>query len=81
MFITTNTYERKNYFNDATVARTRIKTLYVVKKLYPFFLYSFVAMPDHWHLLMRVPPPGSISKNMNSWKSAVVMNTGLPKIW
>lgn len=81
MFITTNTFKRQPIFTDPGMARLSIETLYNVKTLHPFLLFSFVVMPDHWHMLIRVPPPGSISKIMNSWKSAVVMNSGLKKIW
>lgn len=38
-------------------------------------------MPDHVHVLMHVPEPETISAIMNVWKSGVVSNIGVPKLW
>ena len=81
MFVTTNTYQRKKIFKDGTHAREAVECLYRVQQLHPFFLYGFVIMHDHCHFLMEVPVPGSISKIMNSYKSAVVQSIGLQKVW
>jgi putative transposase len=81
MFITTNTHDRATYFLDEDIARISIEMLYDVKKRHPFYLHSFVVMPDHWHMLLCVPPPGLISVIMNQWKSLTVKNTNEVKIW
>ena len=82
MFVTTNTFERKNTFQKDIYAREAIETLYRVQPIHPFFLYGFVIMPDHCHFLLCVPPPETISKIMNVYKSGVTFNTGLRrKMW
>lgn len=81
MFITTNAYQRQKIFLNDAYAREAIECLYRVQELYAFYLYGFVIMPDHCHFLMSVPSPGSISKIMNSYKSAVVQSVGLQKVW
>lgn len=81
MFITTNSFEQRKIFQDPADAREAIECLYRVQKLHPFFLFGFVIMPDHCHFLMFVESPVSISRIMNSYKSAVVQSTGAEKLW
>ncbi len=81
MFVTTNTYQSARFFDDATYAREAIECLYRVQSLRPFLLFGFVIMPDHCHFLLNVPERGSISKIMNSYKSALVQSIGIPKLW
>ncbi len=81
MFITTNTMNRRKVFANPAYAREVIETLYRVQELHPFFLFGFVIMPDHCHLLLNVPPPESISRIMNCFKSGVSHNIGLGTIW
>lgn len=81
MFITTNTLDRKKIFADPANAREVIDVLYRVQELHPFFLYSFVIMPNHVHLLMSVPDGGSISKIINRFKMGVSHSLGQGPIW
>lgn len=81
MFITTNTYDRIRFFENPAYAREAIECLYRVQLLYPFLLFGFVIMPNHCHFLLNVCAPGSISKIMNSYKSALVQSIGVPKLW
>lgn len=81
MLITTNVSERRPLFMKGTYAREAIETLYSVQAVHPFFLYGFVIMPDHCHFLLRVPPPGSISKIMNVYKGIVSLNIGAGPVW
>ena len=81
MFITTNTFNRSPFFADQARAREAVECLYRVQSLYPFFLFGFVIMPDHCHFLLRVDPPLSISTIMNSFKSGLTFDTGIPKLW
>jgi putative transposase len=80
MFVTTNTAKRKPYFAKAAYARQAIESLYRVQMFNPFFLYAFVVMPDHCHLLMHVPEFGSISKIVSAWKRSVAFEVGHP-LW
>lgn len=80
-FVTTCTKDRKPIFLDTAYAREAVETLYKVQALHPFDLYSFVIMPDHCHFHFYIPKNESVSNIMCSYKSAVVMNTGLERIW
>lgn len=81
MFITTNTAKRAPVFSNPAYAREVIDTLYRVQQLHPFFLFAFVVMPDHFHLLLKVPAPGKISTIMNVFKSGVSHSIGAGSIW
>ncbi|MBI3331333.1 transposase [Candidatus Peregrinibacteria bacterium] len=81
MFVTTNVANRRKIFSDPAYAREAIEVLYRVKKLHPFFLYSFVIMPDHCHFLIKVPAQRSISTIMNRFKMGVSHSLGLGSIW
>lgn len=81
MFITTNIKDGKPVFTDPACARIAVETLYSIQNYYPFFLYGFVIMPNHIHLLLRIPEGGSISKTIGAYKRAVTFNIGRGPIW
>ncbi|MSR87276.1 hypothetical protein EXS70_03845 [Candidatus Peribacteria bacterium] len=81
MFITTNSAKRWKIFSEPPCARIAVETLFSIQDFYPFFLHGFVIMPDHCHLLMRVPEGGSISKIIGVYKRAVTFNIGRGPIW
>ena len=81
MFITTNLDQRRNIFAEAPCARIAVETLFSIQDFYPFFLYGFVIMPDHCHLLLRIPEGGSVSKVIGVYKRAVTFNIGRGPIW
>ena len=81
MFVTTNTLERKKVFAQDQYARECIEGLYRVQELHPFFLYGFVVMPDHAHMLLFVPRPEKISTIVKQWKMGISFSLGLGPIW
>jgi len=80
-FITTNTKDRVPYFSDPAYARAAVETLYEIQYLYPFYLYSFVIMPNHCHFLLRVPERGYLSKIMHAFKRGTSFTIGKGPIW
>ena len=81
MLITIVTKKRISIFEDDACAREAIETLYNIQDYYPCFLFAFVFMPDHCHLLLKIPEGGSISKFINVYKRAVTFNIQKGKIW
>lgn len=81
MLITTVTLNRNPVFKDPVMAREAIDRLYRIQSLHPFFIYGFVIMPDHCHFLLKVLPPFTVSRLMNSYKSGLTFDTGIPKLW
>jgi len=81
MMVTSNTLHRAPIFEDAAYAREAIECLFRVKRHYPFKLFAFVIMHDHYHFLLTVPRTNTISRIMNSYKSGLTFDIGVPKIW
>lgn len=81
MLITIVTKKRAPIFTDDACAREAIETLYNIQDHYPCFLFAFVIMPDHCHLLLKIPEGGSISKFINVYKRAVTFNIQKGTIW
>ncbi len=81
MLVTTVTLNRAPVFAHAANAREAIDCLYRVQQLHPFFLFSFVIMPDHCHFLLRVPAPGKISTIMSAYKGGLTFDLGIKKLW
>jgi putative transposase len=81
MLVTTNIARRQRLFASDVYAREAIDALFRTQELYPFFLFAFVIMPDHMHMLISVPEPGSISSVVRSYKRAVSHAIGKGPIW
>ena len=81
MLITTNVKDRLPLFLDAAYAREAIEVLYRVQELHIFFLYGFVIMPDHCHLLIRITEEIKMSKIMNRFKMGLSHSIGKGPIW
>lgn len=81
MFVTTCTVHRVPFFADPAVAREAVERLYRMQSLHPFFLYGFVIMPDHCHLLLKVEQPQTISGIIGAYKSGLTFDCAIPKMW
>jgi putative transposase len=81
MFITTNVGGNEPMFENPAHAHEAIDHLYTIKKEIPFELYGFVIMFDHCHFLMKVLPPGKISKVMRTYKMGLTFQIGHGKFW
>ncbi|MBI3331880.1 transposase [Candidatus Peregrinibacteria bacterium] len=81
MFVTANTLHRRLTFKDPAKARLAVESIYQTQTRFPFFLFSFVVMPDHCHILLSVPDNGSISRIMHDYKRSVSFQLGEGPIW
>ena len=81
MLITTVTHERIPYFKNDTLAREAIEQIYRVQERRPFFLYGFVVMPDHVHMLLNVPGPETVSNILRLYKMGLSFQTGISPLW
>ena len=81
VLVTTNTQDRRRIFSHPAFAREACEALYRVQEIHPFFLYAFVIMPDHCHILMNVSEDIGLSKVMRVYKSAVAHAIGIGPIW
>ncbi len=81
MLITSVAKHRAHIFRDDTNAREAVESLYRTQEQHPFFLYAFVIMPNHVHLLLQVPSPESISRIMNVYKGTASASIGRGPLW
>lgn len=81
MFVTTNILHREPLFTNPANAREAVEHIYRTQQLHPFFLFGFVIMPDHCHILLNVPAPETISQVINTYKSGLAHQLGLGPIW
>lgn len=81
MLVTTNVMNRRKIFSNPVFANEAVLALYKTQQIHPFFLYGFVMMPDHCHLLLSVPEHGSISKIMHTFKRAVSFAIDQGPLW
>ena len=81
MFITTNTKDRIPVFRDPTYANEVLLAIYRTQQIHPYFLYGFVVMPDHCHLLLSAPEYGSVSRIMHTFKRGVSFALELGSLW
>lgn len=81
IFVTTNTLDSKPIFSNDAYAREAIEVLYRVQELHPFFLFGFVIMPNHAHLLLSTIAPKKMSTVIDRWKMGVSHSLGLGPIW
>ena len=61
-FITSNTWERRQLFRSARMAKLFLDVLYHYRTESRFLLHDFCLMPDHFHLLITVKPDTTIEK-------------------
>lgn len=79
--VTIVTHDRERVFAHGPSARECIDTLYRVQQLHVFFIYSFVIMPDHCHVLLKVPSPATMADTIGSFKRNVTMNLARKVLW
>ena len=70
VFLTLTTAGRIAVFENAAYATSALEILKNVKKLHPFHMKAYVAMPDHWHLLIQTDD-GRFDRIIHSFKRNV----------
>ena len=81
MLITTITHNRIPYFKNDALAREAVEQIYRVQERRPFFLYGFVIMPDHVHVLLNAPEPETVSNILRLYKMGLSFQSGISPLW
>lgn len=76
MFVTLNTWNHRQVFIHPDFAKKAIDYLYALMKKHDFTLFSFVVMPDHIHLLLKVNAPSTITVLMNDYRTGLSFELG-----
>jgi len=67
-FITFTCYHRYPHLSDPAVRDLFVQALERTRTLYRMRVYAFVVMPEHVHLLISEPEPGTVANAMQSLK-------------
>jgi len=73
-FITSVTWQRKPLFKENAMVETLRQTLRNVRQLYTFTMQAYIFLPDHFHIMLRLTPPVTISQIMHSFKRNFTWN-------
>lgn len=76
MFVTMNTWHRRQVFIHPNFAKKAIEYLYELMKKKPFILYGFVMMPDHIHLLLTIRAPNTIDEFLSEYRTGLSFELG-----
>jgi len=68
-FVTSKTKNNAHIFSDKKTAEFFLSVLFDCRKKYNFFLFGYVVMPDHFHILIQPDKDYSISQVMQKLKS------------
>ncbi len=60
--VTSATWERRPLFRSERMARLFLEVLYAYREQASFRLHEFALMPDHFHLLVSLPPGLTLEK-------------------
>ncbi len=76
MFISLNTWHRRQVFIHPEFAKKAIDDAYELMKKHRFDLFGFVVMPDHIHLLLTVHKPSTIKELMKDYMTGLSFALG-----
>ena len=75
-FVTSVTYKRQPIFRRANIAELFLETLFHYRDAKVFLLHEFVAMPDHFHLILTPSPRFSLEKAVQRIKGGFSFHVG-----
>jgi len=76
MFVTMNTWHRRQVFVHPKFATKAIDALYAFQKKHHFVLHGFVVMPDHIHLLLTINAPYTIDDFIKDYQTGLSFDLG-----
>jgi putative transposase len=76
-FLTISCYRRRPNFEGAHACNTFVKALERVRRDYILFVYGYVVMPEHVHLLVNEPERDTLARAMQSLKQGVARRLAL----
>jgi putative transposase len=81
-FITFSCFHRAPRLTNEAICLTFLHSLERMRLNYRFFVYGYVLMPEHVHLLISEPEVGTIAKVIQALKISVVRNfSGVGTLW
>jgi putative transposase len=76
MFITMNTWHRRQVFIHPNFAKKAIDYLYLLQKKHGLLIHGFVVMPDHIHLLVTIQKPYTVDAFTHDYRTGLSFELG-----
>ena len=76
MFVTMNTWHRRQVFIHPNFATKAIDYVYALQKKHGFLIHGFVVMPDHIHLLLTIKAPYTIDAFTHDYRTGLSFELG-----
>ena len=76
-YLTFSCYHRQPKLGTPAPRHLFVKRLETVRQQYGFFVYGFVVMPEHVHLLVSEPEKGRLAQALQSLKQSIARNLAL----
>jgi putative transposase len=80
-FLTFSCRERLPYLDNAAVCDILERSLDAVRKRYVFFVFGYVVMPEHVHLLVSEPRRGILDRAIQALKTSVSKQSVQRPFW
>jgi putative transposase len=80
-FITFSCHARRPYFNDAESRDLFERTLEQTRKRYVLFVFGYVVMPEHIHLLVSEPKHGTLGNAIQALKTSISKQSKQKPFW
>jgi len=80
-FLTFSCYDRLPYLSSEPAYELFESALEVMRKRYVFFVFGYVVMPEHVHLLVSEPRRGLLDRTIQALKTSVSKNSPQRPFW
>jgi putative transposase len=80
-FLTFSCHARQPYFNDAESRDLFERALEQTRRRYVFFVFGYVVMPEHIHLLVSEPKRGTLGKAIQALKTSISKQSKQSPFW
>ena len=79
--VTFSCYQRKPYLSDGRTCEIFERALEAVRRRYVLFVYGYVIMPEHVHLLISEPKRSSLDVAIRALKTSVAKQSKFRPFW
>jgi putative transposase len=80
-FLTFSCHARQPYFANPSSRDLFEQTLEQIRRRYVFFVFGYVVMPQHIHLLVSEPKHGTLSSALQALKTSVSKQSNQKPFW
>jgi putative transposase len=80
-FLTFSCHGRLTYLVDSQACELFVRMLETIRRRYVFFVFGYVVMPEHVHLLVSEPRRGTLDRAIQALKTSVAKQSAQRPFW